>query len=127
MESEFIQRHLSPSNSLTRRPVHTATYSMLAYGSATSCTSELNWSGAMGGLRRRPRLSFGSRNRSNGFLTRKSGAAERRMLDSASRAFTMEGYGIARVEKYRCKVRGVKARKQRAPKVGSRYFPITPR
>src|ERR1017187_5470232 len=127
MESQLIHLHRSPINSLTRRPVHTATYNIVAYGSSTSCTSLLNCSGVMVGLRRRARLSFGSRNPSRGFLTRKSGTAERRMLESASRAFTMEGYGIARVEKYRCKVRGVKSRKQREPKVGSRYFPITPR
>src|SRR5579864_7214807 len=126
MESRLMHLQRRPINSETRRPVHTATYSMLAYGSATSCTRALNCSGVIVGLRRRPRLSLGSRNPSNGLLTRKSGTADRRMLESASRTFTMEGYGIARVEKYRCRVRGVKSRRQRVPKVGTRYFPITP-
>src|ERR1019366_1908122 len=61
MESRLMHLQRRPINSETRRPVHTATYSMLAYGSATSCTSALNCSGVIVGLRRRGRLSFGSR------------------------------------------------------------------
>src|SRR2546426_3123071 len=95
-----------------------------------SCNRFSNCAGVMNDLDRLPLLSGGSCKPSRGFLTRNPYlTAERRMLDSASRIFRTDGYAMPRLwllEKYRCTVRGVRSRRQEAPKLGFRYLPIIP-
>src|SRR6266849_2055734 len=100
-----MHRHLRAINSLTRRPVHTATKIIVAYGSGTCCIRWLNCSGVMVGFARLGRLSRGSRNPSIGFLFRYStSTAERRIEDSTSLIFEIVGYDAwaDMPEKYCC-------------------------
>src|ERR1039458_899154 len=126
MESAWIQRHFSAISSLTLSPVQTATKTILAYGSGVNSIRLANSCGVIVGFGRRALLSSGRRTLAMGLLMRKSGTAERRTLDRASLTFTMDGCGIFRLEKYRCKTRGVKSRRQQSPKAGCKYFAIFP-
>src|ERR1700720_253763 len=91
-----MQRHFRPISSLTRRPVHTATKIIVAYGSGTRCIRLLNCSGATVGFARLARLSRGSRSPSIGFLLRYStSTAARRIEDRTSLIFEIDRLNAA--------------------------------